>query len=65
MILVQSDQIKALSVQSGLGILAIALLFGYAPDVLLRSMDQKATSILGQAQSKDDPTRPPLATPVA
>lgn len=64
-LLVQSDQIKALGAQSGLGILAVALLFGYAPDVLLRFMDQKATSLLGQAQSKNNPARPPLAQPRA
>lgn len=62
-VLVQSGQIKALDSQSGLGILAVALIFGYSPDILLRLMDQKATAVLGQAQSKDDPARPPLANP--
>jgi len=64
-ILMQSGQIKGLSPQTGLSILAVALLCGYVPDVLLRFMDQKATSLLGQAQSKDDPTLPPLAQPRA
>lgn len=60
-VLIQSGQIKAFDSQSGLGILAVALIFGYSPDVLLRLMDQKATAVLSQAQSKDDPARPPLA----
>lgn len=60
-VIVQSGQVKALDSQTGLGILAVALIFGYSPDVLLRLMDQKATAVLGQAQSKDDPARPPLA----
>jgi hypothetical protein len=64
-VLMQSKQISALSPQSGLSVLAVALVFGYAPDVLLRFMDQKATSLLGQAQSKNDPNRPPLTQPVA
>jgi hypothetical protein len=64
-LLLQSGQIKGLSPQSGLGLLAVALIFGYAPDVLLRMMDQKATSLLGQAQSKDNPARPPLSAPSA
>jgi hypothetical protein len=64
-LLVQSGQIKAFGAQSGLGILAVALLFGYAPDVLLRFMDQKTTSLLGQAQNKNNPARPPLAQPRA
>jgi|HubBroStandDraft_3_1064219.scaffolds.fasta_scaffold18807_2 hypothetical protein len=63
-LLVQSKQISALSPQSGLSVLAVALLFGYAPDVFLRFMDQKATSLLGETKSKNDPTRPPLAQPV-
>jgi hypothetical protein len=64
-LLLQSDQIKALGAQTGLGVLVVALLFGYAPDVLLRFMDQKTTAILGQAQSKDNPARAPLAKPRA
>lgn len=62
-VLVQSGQVKELNGQTGLGILAVALVFGYSPDILLRLMDQKATAVLGQAQSKDDPGRPPLANP--
>ena len=62
-ILIQSHQVKSFTSQNGLGILAVALLFGYAPDVLLRFMDQKVTTVLGQAQSKDDPARPSLAKP--
>lgn len=64
-LLMQSKQIGALAPQSGLSVLAVALVFGYAPDVFLRFMDQKATSLLGEAQSKNDPTRPPLTQPVA
>lgn len=64
-VLLQSGQIQALSPQSGLSVLAVALLFGYAPDVLLRFMDQKATALLAQAQSKNDPSRPALAQPRA
>jgi hypothetical protein len=63
-VLMQSKQIGALSPQSGLSVLAVALVFGYAPDVLLRFMDQKATSLLGQAQGKNDPNRPPLTQPL-
>jgi hypothetical protein len=64
-VLMQSKQISALSPQSGLSVLAVALVFGYAPDVFLRFMDQKATSLLGEAQSKNNPTRPPLSQPLA
>jgi hypothetical protein len=64
-LLLQSNQIKGLSPQSGLGLLAVALIFGYAPDVLLRMMDQKATTLLGQAQSKNDPSSPPASKPSA
>lgn len=63
-LLIQSKQIDALSAQSGLSVLAVALVFGYAPDVFLRFMDQKATSLLGETQSKNDPSRPPLTQPV-
>ena len=64
-LLVQSDLIKPFGAQTGLGVLAVALLFGFAPDVLLRLMDQKTAGLLGQAQSKDNPTRPPLTKPRA
>lgn len=64
-VLTQSQQVKAIGTQSGLGVLALALLFGYAPDILLRVMDQRALTLLGQAQTKDDPARPPLTRPAA
>jgi hypothetical protein len=64
-VLAQSGQIKAIGTQSGLGVLAVALVFGYAPDILLRFMDQRAVTLLGQAQTKDDPARPPLTKPTA
>jgi len=64
-LLLQSGLIKGLTAQSGLAILGVALVFGYAPDILLRMMDQKATSLLGQAQSKNNPERPPLTQPRA
>ena len=64
-LLLQSGLIKGLTAQSGLAILGVALVFGYAPDILLRMMDQKATSLLGEAQSKNNPERPPLTQPRA
>lgn len=64
-LLLQSEAIKGLAPQSGLAILGVALVFGYAPDVFLRMMDQRATSLLGQAQSKNNPARPPLTEPRA
>jgi hypothetical protein len=64
-LLLQSKQIQALSPQNGLSVLAVALLFGYSPDVFLRFMDQKAASLLSQAQGKDDPSGPPLTKPLA
>ncbi|MDX6720316.1 MAG: hypothetical protein QOJ63_2570 [Solirubrobacteraceae bacterium] len=64
-LVLQSGQFGTVDPQSGLSVLVTALVFGYAPDVLLRAMDQKATSLLGQAQNKDDPARPPLARPRA
>jgi hypothetical protein len=64
-LLLQSGQIQALSPQNGLNVLAVALLFGYSPDVFLRFMDQKAASLLSQAQGKDDPSGPPVTKPLA
>lgn len=64
-VLTQSGQIQAIGAQSGLSILAIALLFGYAPNILLRFMDQRALTLLGHAQTKNDATRPPLTKPAA
>lgn len=64
-LLVQSGQVAALKAQHGLGVLSIALIFGYAPDVLLRFVDQRAASLLGQAQSKDNPAGPPASIPRA
>jgi hypothetical protein len=60
--LTQSGLITALKPESGLGVLAVALIFGYSPDVFLRFIDQKAATLLGQAQSKDDPS---ATSPVA
>jgi hypothetical protein len=62
-LLLQSGAIKGLNPQNGLAVLGVALVFGYAPDILLRMMDQRATSLLGQAQSKNNPARPPLTEP--
>jgi hypothetical protein len=64
-LLLQSGVIKGLAPQSGLALLGVALVFGYAPDVLLRMMDQRATSLLGQAQNKNNPARHPLTEPRA
>jgi hypothetical protein len=62
-ILIQAQFVGVLKAQTGLSLLAYALVFGYAPEPLLRLMDQKATSVLGKAQSRNDPARPALAKP--
>jgi hypothetical protein len=62
-ILLQAQFIDVLKPQYGLSLLAYALVFGYAPEPLLRYIDQRAQKVLGQAQSKNDPGRPALAKP--
>jgi hypothetical protein len=62
-ILLQAQFIDVLKPQFGLSLLAYALVFGYAPEVLLRYVDQRAQKVLGQAQTKNDPGRPALAKP--
>jgi hypothetical protein len=64
-VLTQSGQIKAIGTQSRLSVPAVALLFGYAPDILLRFINQRALTLLGHAQTKNDPDRPPLTKPAA
>lgn len=62
-ILLQGQFIDVLKPQFGLSLLAYALVFGYAPEVLLRFVDQRAQTVLGQAQHKDDPAAPAMAKP--
>lgn len=61
-ILMQSSLIGVLNPQPRLALLAYCLLFGYAPDVLLRYLDQRLAEVLGKAQGQNDPSTPTAAT---
>ncbi len=61
-ILMQSSLIGVLNPQPRLALLAYCLLFGYAPDVLLRFLDQRLAEVLGKAQGRNDPSTPTAAT---
>lgn len=56
-LLLQSKALGALDPVSGLAIYAYAVLFGYAQEPLLRSIDRQASKVLEPARSKDDPAR--------
>jgi hypothetical protein len=62
-VLLQSSLIGALKPQPPLTLLGYCLLFGYAPDVFLRSLDQRVAQVLNQAKTKDDPSAPTSGQP--
>jgi hypothetical protein len=61
-VLMQSGIVNALTPQPSGSVLAYAVLFGYAQEPLLRTIDRKAGEVLGPARGKDDPVTHP-ATP--
>jgi hypothetical protein len=61
-ILLQSKVLDALQPQQADIVLAYAVLFGYAQEPLLRTIDRKAGEVLGPARGKDDPLGKQTAT---
>ena len=54
--IMQSGVIDALKPQPDSALIAYALLFGYAPDFVLRLLDEKANSVGAAARTKNDPS---------
>ncbi len=56
-LLLQSDLLSTMTPQSGHKLVAWAVLFGYAPDLLLRFLDKKVNEVSATARTKSDPSQ--------
>lgn len=58
-LLIQNDVLSAFTPQTASGLIAYAALFGCAQEPLMRAVDRRAGEVLGEARTKNDPTRAP------
>lgn len=56
-LLVQSGALDVLVPQQGDKVVAYAVLFGFAPEPLLRKLDERATGLMGKARTRNDPVK--------
>jgi hypothetical protein len=56
-LLLQSGALDLLVAQQGDKLLAYAVVFGFAPEVLLRRLDKRAGELMSAARTKDDPLK--------